>query len=124
MRYKILVVDDNYAEFTKDLLEERIDADYDLAYDGLEAFNKFRQKFDENSCYCLIVMDINMPVMNGIDAITNIRQIDNKTPIIVHSSMTSSQMIQKTLDCGANAFVAKGGDLVTQVELHLNESQY
>lgn len=124
MKYKILVVDDNYAEFTKDLLKNKIDADFDLAYNGLEAFNKFRQNFDDNSYYSLIVMDINMPVMNGIDAIENIRQIDKKTPIIVHSSMTSAQIIQKSLDYGANAFVSKGGDLVNQVELHLNELEY
>ena len=114
MKNKILIVDDNYAQFTQDLIEEEIDAKFDLAYNGLEGLEKFQQ----NSLgYSLIVMDLNMPVMNGIESIKKIREIDAQIPIIVHSSMCIEKIINESIAAGGNVFVQKGSiDLIREVK--------
>lgn len=66
--------------------------------------------------YDAILMDIRMPVMNGIEATTVIRGLKkdyNKIPIIAMTADAFSEDIQKCLDCGMNAHIAKPIDLET-----------
>ncbi len=119
MKHKILIVDDNYAEHIKDMLQDEIKADYDLAYNGLEGFEKFEENLD--TPYSLIIMDINMPIMNGIESIKNIRKIDEKIPIIVYSSMRIEKIISDSIIAGGNVFVAKGDNLIKEVKYWLKD---
>ena len=76
--FKVLVVEDY--EMNRILIEEMLNGygiKPDFAFDGLEAINKV-----EESSYNIIFMDINMPVMNGIDATKILRKKGVKIPII------------------------------------------
>ena len=74
----------------------------DIAFNGEEAVNKSREKN-----YSLIVMDIEMPIMNGYEASKIIRTENSNIPIIALTSNNSSQDILKTKDMGMNAHLSK-----------------
>lgn len=79
----------------------------DVAENGLEAVQLFEKKK-----YDIILMDVQMPVMNGLEAARIIREYENEkklkeTPII---SMTANAMkadMEKSLEAGMNDFISK-----------------
>ena len=74
----------------------------DIACNGKEAVDKSRRKV-----YSLIIMDIEMPIMNGYEASKIIRTDNNEVPIIALSSKNSSHDILKTKEMGMNAHLSK-----------------
>ena len=74
----------------------------DIAFNGKEAVEKSRKKL-----YSLIVMDIEMPIMNGYEASKIIRTENSKIPIIALTSNNSSQDILKTKAIGMNDHLSK-----------------
>lgn len=75
------------------------------AVDGMQAFEMIKaEPFD------LVVSDVEMPRMNGFELTAQIRQ-NNKlsdTPVILVTSLDSSDDRQKGLEAGANAYIVKG----------------
>jgi CheY-like chemotaxis protein len=70
--------------------------------DGQAAVNQFmKSQFD------LILMDINMPVMNGIEAILEIRKMDKAIPILMLTASTMELDILSGLQAGANGYILK-----------------
>ncbi len=70
--------------------------------------------------YDAILMDIRMPVMNGYEATRAIRRLDRPDadiPIIAMTADAFSEDIQKALDCGMNAHIAKPIDVREVVRL-------
>ncbi len=57
----------------------------------------------------LFIVDINMPVMGGIEFIKNIRKLPDykNTPIIVLSTQNDEKKINESLNSGANAWITK-----------------
>ncbi|WP_461633035.1 response regulator [Labilibaculum euxinus] len=55
----------------------------------------------------LILMDIKMPVMNGIDATKKIRQLKYNLPIIAQTAYTTSQEKEEAIAAGCNDFISK-----------------
>jgi len=74
----------------------------DIAFNGQEAVEKTRKKI-----YSLIVMDIEMPIMNGYEASKIIRTENSKIPIIALTSNNSSHDILKTQKVGMNEHLSK-----------------
>ena len=75
---KVLVVDDNMSNvYVLKKMLKSIGVDSDEAHNGAEAVDKFRKK-----PYKLIFMDVNMPVMNGLDASSQISKEKIPTMII------------------------------------------
>ena len=88
-------------------------AECEWAKNGREALEKFGQS--EPGYYDLILMDVQMPVMNGYDATKAIRQSAHpqaKTvPIIAMTANAFSEDVRDALDAGMNAHVAKPIDM-------------
>jgi len=103
---KILLVEDNHInqEIVLSLLSP-FDIEVDLAINGLEAVNIF--KLYDTSRYHLILMDIQMPIMDGYEATSLIRQIDKNIPIVALSANAFSQDIEKTKKAGMNHHLNK-----------------
>jgi CheY-like chemotaxis protein len=74
----------------------------DIASNGQEAIDKSSKK-----AYSLIVMDIDMPIMNGYEATRNIRQYDKNIPIIALTSNNTVQDILKSKEIGMNEHLTK-----------------
>jgi len=73
-----------------------------LANDGQQAVNMHKsQKFD------MILMDINMPKINGMQAAKMIRDIDEKTPIIALTAVELDEIRDKILDSGISDIIHK-----------------
>ena len=88
-------------------------AECEWAKNGKEALEKFEQS--EPGQYDLILMDVQMPVMNGYDATKAIRQSAHPQagtiPIIAMTANAFSEDVKDALDAGMNAHVAKPIDM-------------
>ena len=105
----ILIAEDtdvNYFLLTAVLKETR--ANLVRVKDGLEAVD-----FVKNNEVDLILMDINMPRMNGYDATRNIKQIRSDIPIIVQTAMHFDDESDEAYKAGADDYIAKPIDLKT-----------
>lgn len=107
IQVKILVVDDDEINLflAKSILHQLIPNSIMLeAANGLEAIEQFRKEKPD-----IILMDIQMPVMNGYEATIEIRKIEQsqKIPIIALSAGTLKQDIEKCFQVGMNDFEAK-----------------
>ncbi|WP_042144649.1 response regulator [Paucisalibacillus sp. EB02] len=58
----------------------------------------------------LVIMDITMPVMNGIDAIKKIKEIDVNAQIVVCSAMGHQKVVVDAIELGAKDFIVKPFD--------------
>ncbi len=74
----------------------------DIAANGLLGVDMVR-----NHPYDFILMDIRMPIMDGLQATQEIRSFDRKIPIIALSANNFPEDIRRSLDAGMNAHVAK-----------------
>lgn len=93
---KILVVDDSedtQALITQVLLNEG--AIVDTANNGLEGFNKALQ-----GDYAIVLMDVQMPVMDGYSATQRLREAGYTTPILALTAHAMSQIRRRCLDVG------------------------
>ncbi|MBB6633523.1 response regulator [Cohnella thailandensis] len=101
---KILVVDD--AAFMRMMLRDiLLNGGHEVvaeAANGLEAVEQYSICKPD-----LVTMDITMPVMEGIDAVKQIRQNDPNAKIIMCSAMGQQGMVVQSIQAGARDFVVK-----------------
>ena len=107
---RALLVEDNNLnmEIAKFCLEQE-DVEVHVALNGQEAVDKFHDS--DVGFYDIILMDIMMPIMDGLDATRRIRAM-NRTdsltvPIIAMSANVFEQDIEKSLAAGMNAYLTK-----------------
>jgi DNA-binding NarL/FixJ family response regulator len=75
------------------------------ATDGAEVMDRLRTgRFD------LILLDMSMPGISGIDLIARIRLQGNTTPILVLSMRNEIEMVRRTLGVGANGYLTKSNE--------------
>ncbi|NOZ90496.1 MAG: response regulator [Epsilonproteobacteria bacterium] len=74
----------------------------DIANNGQEAIEKHH-----NCEYSLILMDIDMPIMNGYEATERIRLVDKNIPIVALTAHNSLEAILKIKDVGMNEYINK-----------------
>ena len=107
---RILLTEDNdlNAEIATELLQEE-GCTVDRAKDGVECVDMLEKV--ANGTYQLILMDIQMPVMNGYDAARKIRGLDDpqkaNIPIIAMTANAFTEDRQVALDAGMNDHIAK-----------------
>jgi len=100
---KILVVDDELP--ICDLLYEFLSLQgYQVttATNGREAISKF-----EENCPDVVILDIRMPEMNGIEVLQKIKEIDSNAKVIMLSAFGDSKTIEKALQMGASYYMEK-----------------
>jgi signal transduction histidine kinase len=103
----ILVAEDEYNNYF--LLEAILKKDYRIvrAVDGLDAVDKYGKLHPD-----LILMDIQMPNMNGLDATMRIRETDKSTPILAVTAFAFEVDKDNALAAGCNGFIAKPINMV------------
>ncbi|MCA9058701.1 MAG: chemotaxis response regulator protein-glutamate methylesterase [Planctomycetaceae bacterium] len=104
---RVLHADDSSA--VRRLVSETLAAEHDIdivgaARDGREAVSMFESNRPD-----VVLLDVEMPVMDGIAAVRQIRRTDRKTPILMFSSLTvrGGEATLDALSSGANDYVAK-----------------
>ncbi len=102
--YKILVVDD--AAFMRLMLKTILSKNgYEIvgeAENGQDAVDKYKALSPD-----LVTMDITMPIMEGVEAVRQIKLIDPDAKIIMCSAMGQQSMVVQSLQAGARDFIVK-----------------
>ena len=107
---RILLAEDNElnAEIAMELLKEEGFL-IDWVKDGQECFDKLEES--DEGYYDLILMDIQMPILNGYNTAAKIRQMENQkkaaTPIVAMTANSFDEDIEMTKKAGMNGFIAK-----------------
>ncbi len=121
MRAKVLVVEDNNAmrSLIAAALEQHLDVDVHEAENGFAAL-----KVIPESEFRLIITDINMPDINGLELITFLRQHPayKEVPILIISTEAGEEDRRRGLAIGANGYLVKpftDGELVNLVQKYL-----
>lgn len=99
--FKVLIAEDNDSNFS---LVQHILFKYNLTRvkNGVEALEKLR-----NEKYDIILMDMKMPIMGGLEAVRKIREFDTKVPIIALTAYAFDSDRTSAMEAGCNAFLTK-----------------
>jgi signal transduction histidine kinase/CheY-like chemotaxis protein len=100
---KVLLVED--VEFNIMVAKKMItnwNGTVDIAENGAIAINKVRE-----TAYDIVLMDLQMPVMDGYNATQHIRSFDDNIPIIALTASASSDILQRTREFGMTDYLAK-----------------
>jgi DNA-binding NarL/FixJ family response regulator len=122
---KVLVVDDfeKFRRFVCSTLSKNPEWQVvGEACDGLEAVQKAEELQPD-----LIVLDIGMPNLNGIEAVRHIRKVSPKSKILFASQESSADIVQQAFNLGALGYVIKAhaaSDLLAAVETVLRGEQF
>ena len=77
------------------------------ATNGLEGFDKFKAAEQSLDKINLIISDINMPIMNGLDMLENIREIDKTVPVIFLTARNETNNILRAIDLNVSNYIIK-----------------
>lgn len=106
-KYRILVVDDeeSITFLLKTELEELSDFDVDIALNGTEAINLV-----QSTIYDIVLLDIKMPRVSGIDVLRFINEHSPATQVIMLTNVIDYKTAIETIKLGAYDFVSKPYD--------------
>lgn len=102
-RKKILIVEDNISNYK--LIEAILklkELDFDWVVTGQSAVDMFKK-----NKYDMILMDIQIPDLDGYEVTQKIREIDREIPIIVISALAMNEHKLNSLKSGCNDFIPK-----------------
>lgn len=103
MKYKILIVDD--ALFMRAKIKKilhTIECEIIEAANGEEGYKVFELHRPD-----LVLLDISMPVMNGIEALEKMMQIDSSVPVVMCSAIGQDTQVMNAINLGAKEFITK-----------------
>lgn len=110
----VLYVEDekDVREFTAKLLSTLVKSVYS-AENGLIGLETFMEHKDEID---LIVSDINMPKMDGLEMCSKIKEVNSEIPIVITSAHNDPNFLKKAIDVGVSTYAMKPIDLYQLVE--------
>lgn len=104
MAKKVLIVDD--AAFMRMMIKDILTKNgYEVsaeAENGLKAVEKYKEDKPD-----LVIMDITMPEMDGIESVKRIKSVDPNATIIMCSAMGQQAMVIEAIQAGAKDFIVK-----------------
>lgn len=107
--FKLLVVEDskmiraNIVEFLK---ADGFEDIYEAA-DGEQALTLYERAMFRNEPFDLIILDIQMPKMNGVDYLYRMRKKDHKTRVLMLTTENDLPTVTTAIKAGANGYVLK-----------------
>ena len=99
-----LIVDDepHVRMYLKLILKKIGFNDFIEAKDGQEGIDLYKSRNPE-----LVILDVNMPVKEGMEALEEIMQFDSNAVVVVTSSVASRQAVEQSLELGASYYIRK-----------------
>ena len=103
MKPKILLIDDEaYFRMLTDMQLKRFGYDVSLADNGWNGLELYRREHPN-----IILLDVNMPGMDGIEVLKQIRTVDSEQPVIVLTGYKSPQTERQMRALGVSEFLVK-----------------
>jgi CheY-like chemotaxis protein len=104
----ILYVEDelNAREISTKVLKRFFNS-VDAKENGLEGYLAFKEKYFNNEKYDLIISDINMPKLDGMEMLEKIRGIDKQVPVIFVTARHESDILLKAIELQISSFIIK-----------------
>lgn len=123
---RILIVDDNITfisslKMTLDFLYDEIEL-FDV-HDGKDLNRETLKSISPD----LIILDISMPIVGGLEALKNIRDIGITTPVLILSMHDEKEYMREAKLFGANGFLLKDSDIDVikrTIDILLNGKNY
>ena len=103
---KIFLLEDDYSlnEAIKEIIQLESHS-VENFYDGETAFSKISNDFD------LYILDINIPNINGLEILKQIKQINPKTKVIIISANINIDLIREAYTLGCDDYIKKPFDI-------------
>lgn len=119
---RILIIDDsNYQRRkTKKLLKDNGYSVHE-AEDGLQGLCEYRKKPAD-----IVLLDINMPIMEGLEVLDFIFRIDSSATVIMYSTLDEKKIIMQSIKKGAADYLVKPSSpevILKTIEKHLERNQ-
>jgi two-component system chemotaxis response regulator CheY len=116
---RILIAEDDFASRRVILKFLSVYGECDVTVDGMEAIDAFMMALDEGEPYDLICLDIMMPIMDGYQALKNIRDIekernipeDKAVKVIMTTALNEEKNVKKAFELGCTVYCAKPIDM-------------
>src|SRR5262245_8923567 len=101
---KILVVDDetHIRKYVSLILKQMGDASIVEAGNGEEALETYKREKPN-----LVLMDVNMPRMDGIETLRRLMEIDRECVVIMLTSLANRETVERALELGATHYIRK-----------------
>ena len=104
----IMVIDDSPTiRVSVELALKQLGLMIKQAENGQDALDKISEIKSAGDEIVLCLSDINMPVLNGIEFITEFRKVDKFTPVVVLTTEAEKDIIQKGKEAGASGWIIK-----------------
>lgn len=119
---RILLLEDD-PEFGKTLAKflQRNGYDVDIAEDGRQALElSYRNRYD------LYLFDVNVPLINGIELLGELREATDRTPTLIISALSDIDSVTKGFEAGADDYLKKPFDpqeLLVRIRAKIGELQ-
>ena len=112
-KIKLLIIedDDTQREELARFFKRRVDKVY-LAKNGKEGFDKFEALNPD-----IVLTDLRMPKMSGLELVETIRKNDRITPIIIFTAMNDREIILESIDKGISNYVIKPINMAALMEV-------
>jgi CheY-like chemotaxis protein len=109
---RILLVEDNPADahmLESSLTKTGMPVEIDRVIDGPQALQRLTERNPAEQDYDVVLLDLNLPLMNGLEVLENIRGRDElkKLPVVVMSGSTNMEEIDRCYRAGANSYICK-----------------
>ena len=116
---RILIAEDDFASRKAILKFLSAYGECDVTVDGMEAIDAFMMALEEEDPYDLICLDVMMPVMDGYQALKNIRDIErehnvdpaDQARVIMTTVLNEEKNVKKAFELGCTVYCAKPIDL-------------
>ncbi|KAJ5597222.1 CheY-like superfamily [Penicillium hordei] len=108
-RIRVLIAEDNTVnqEVVRRMLALEEVYDVTIVKDGQEAYDTVKSNMEKGDVFDLIFMDIQMPILDGLESTRLIRQMGYSAPIVALSAFAEESNIKDCIDCGMDMFMSK-----------------
>jgi CheY-like chemotaxis protein len=98
----------------------------DAKENGVEGYLAFKEKYLNNEKYDLIISDINMPKLDGMEMLKKIREIDTQVPVVFVTARNESDVLLRAIELQVSDFIIKplNIDTITSVINKVSEKLF
>lgn len=116
---RILIAEDDFASRKVLLKFLSVYGECDVTVDGMEAIDAYMMALEEENPYDLVCLDVMMPIMDGYQALKNIRDLEKERKIpeekmakvIMTTALNEEKNVKKAFELGCTVYCAKPIDM-------------